>query len=145
MINLPPVMPPKPKFAYQDFFALWKGLLFDPFSFGSLPRNQEGLDELSFTANDHTSKALIPFARWHIRFLVEPCRQQFKLPRIDFAFLDTVKQMLKERRRQVVPADFRHDLDSVEAASDLFPQCICLFRVLCGGQFFGQQRKLSGT
>ena len=120
-------------------------MLFDPFALGSLPRKQEGLDELSFTANDHAREALIPFARWHIGFPVEPCRQQFKLSGIDFPFLDTVKQMLKQRRGQIVPADFRHDLDTVEAASDLLPQCIRLFRVFRFGQFFGQQRKLSGT
>ena len=120
-------------------------MLFDPFALGSLPRKQEGLDERSFTANDHAREALIPFACWHIGFPVEPYRQQFRLPGIDFPLLDTVKQMLEERRGQIVPADFRHDLDTVKAASNLLPQCIRLLQVFRYGQFFGQQRKLSGT
>lgn len=121
--------------ALVDRLALWR-----------LPRQKECLDQFAFTANNHAGETLIPFSHWYLRFCIQPCCEQFKLSRIYLAFLDAVKQMLKERRRQIVPAYFGHDLlDPVEAPSNLFPQFFGLFCVLRCSEFPGEQRKLSGT
>jgi hypothetical protein len=77
-------------------------------AFRGLPREQKCLDQLAVAAHGHGRKTLVPLAVWHIGLRVEPCREQPKLCRGDLPALNAVEQMLKQRGRKILSADFRH-------------------------------------
>src|SRR6266542_4476926 len=69
---------------------------------------QESLDQLAPTAHGHAREALVPLTVWHVRLGVEPLGEQFELCRRNLAALDAVQQMVEQRGREIVAADFRH-------------------------------------
>jgi len=80
----------------------------NPLAFGGLSRQQKGLDQLTLAAHGRAGKAPVPFSLGHIRLGVEPCREQLKLCRRDLPALNAFEQMLKQRGRKILSADFRH-------------------------------------
>ena len=94
-----------------------RGTLGKPFALRGLSRQQKRLDQLTLTAHRHTGKALVPLALGYIGLRVQPCGEQLKLGRRDLPALNTLKQILKQRRRKILAANFRHGRsDAVEAA-----------------------------
>ena len=58
-----------------------------------LTGEQEGLDELSFAAGDHSGKPLEPFSAGNFRLCGQPVSQQPKLINRNVAAFDTLQQV----------------------------------------------------
>lgn len=82
-----------------------------------LSRQQKRFDQFTLAAHGHAGKALVPLTLGHFGLGVEPCGEQLKLRRRDLPALNAFEQMLKQRGRKILSANFRHvRLDAVEAA-----------------------------
>jgi hypothetical protein len=73
-----------------------------------LTGEKKRLHELAFPANRHAREPLEPLPLGHLRFSIEPRREQRQLSSWNLSTLDAIEQMLKEGRREVLTADFRH-------------------------------------
>jgi len=78
------------------------------FAFRSLSREQKCLDQLALATHGNARKALVPLTLGHIGLRVEPCREQFELGRRDLPALNAFEQVLNQRGRKILSADFRH-------------------------------------
>ena len=69
------------------------GILLNLSSVRRLTGEQEGLNELSFAADDHAGKPLEPFPRWNFRLGGQPVSQQPKLIHSNLAALNARQQV----------------------------------------------------
>ena len=74
----------------------------------ALVPEQKCLDQLTVATHGHAGKALVPFTLGHVGLRVEPCREQRELRRGNLPALNAFQQMLQQRGRDMLSADFRH-------------------------------------
>lgn len=115
---------------------------YDSFPYWDLPRDQEGLYQFPFAADDHPRESPVPSAFRDLGLAIEPCCDQFELLRPYLAFGDPIQEMLKQRRWNATPSDPGHALDAVEAASHPLPDLRGGFGISGAGQIGGEALQL---
>ena len=111
----------------KDFLAGW-----------SLTGQEKGLDQLTFAAHDQFRKPLEPPPVWDFGLSVHPPQHKPELLGRNVALLNTVQQMIVQRRRQVMAANLRHESFAVESALHRGLQSNDFCRITGSGQAFSQ-------
>ena len=73
-----------------------------------LLRIQECLHQIAFSADNHSWEAFEPFLVRHFRLDIEPLGEQSKLICRNLAGTNPLEEMMQQRRRKILPPDFRH-------------------------------------
>ena len=87
----------------RDFLAGW-----------SLAGQKKGLDQLAFAADDQFRKPFEPLPVWDFGLRVHPPQHKPELLGRNTALLNTVQQVIVQRRRQIMAANLRHESFAVE-------------------------------